>query len=165
MIYNGRELNDDGTVKRQDLDEFYLKMSFLLSERSTCLRRKVGAVIVRDKEILSAGFNGSPCGSQHCSIHSCERIKNNLPSGDYSSPCMATHAEMNAIINAAKNGVCINGATLYVTTQPCIECAKAIANSGIKKIVYSESYGNGISGLEESILQNIEVVQIDKSNL
>ena len=163
--YNGKKLNDDGSIKRDDLDVFYLKMAYLVSERSTCLRRQVGCVIVKDKVLLATGYNGASCGKKHCTINTCQRIKNNVKSGDYSYPCIAAHAEMNAIANSAKIGAKINNSTLYVTASPCFECSKVIANSGIKRIVYCETYGSGISDIQKEILKGIELIQISKDLL
>ena len=143
---------------RDDIDVFYMKMAYLMSERSTCLRRKVGSVIVRDKIVLSTGYNGVPKDLPHC--QTCLRKELNIPSGQRHELCRASHAEGNAIAQAAMNGVNINGATIYCTTQPCLYCAKLIVNSGIKRLVYNEEYGDGMDDLTKEILSNIDVVKI-----
>ena len=138
-------------------DEFYMKLAYSYAEQSTCLRRKVGAVIVRDGRQLSAGYNGAPPKIAHCTSDTCIRTKLNIHSGQQQELCRGGHAEQNAIANAAENGVAIKGSTLYCTTQPCIYCSKAIARAGIVRIVYAESYANGMDELTKEMLQNIKV--------
>lgn len=145
--------------KRDDIDIFYMKMAYLMSERSTCLRRQVGSVIVRDKIVLSTGYNGVPKDLPHC--NTCLRQELNIPSGQRHELCRASHAEGNAIAQAAMNGVNINGATIYCTTQPCLYCAKLIVNSGIKRLVYCEDYANGLDDLTLEMLSNIVVEKIN----
>lgn len=145
--------------KRDDIDIFYMKMAYLMSERSTCLRRRVGSVIVRDKIVLSTGYNGVPKDLPHC--NTCLRQELNIPSGQRHELCRASHAEGNAIAQAAMNGVNINGATIYCTTQPCLYCAKLIVNSGIKRLVYCEDYANGLDDLTLEMLSNIVVEKIN----
>jgi dCMP deaminase len=113
-------------------DVYFMNIAQVVATRSTCPRKAVGAVIVRDRTILSTGYNGSVRGMPHCSDVGCD-LEN--------SHCVATvHAEANAIIQAARNGVCINNADIYVTASPCWNCFKLIANSGIKRIFYGEFY-------------------------
>ncbi len=128
------------TKKRPGWDEYFMKIAQLVSERSTCLRRKVGAVIVKDKRILATGYNGAPSGIEHCESHGCLREKLKIPSGEKHELCRGLHAEQNAIIQAAYHGVSIKDSVIYVTCHPCSVCAKMIINSGIKKIVIMESY-------------------------
>lgn len=144
-------------MNREELDEFYIRMAYLVSTRSTCIRRKVGAVIVKDKIVLSTGYNGAPTEISHCNSDTCIRNKLNIPSGERHEMCRGAHAENNAIAQAARKGISIEGATIYCTTQPCIYCAKSIVNSGIKRLIYSEPYGNGMDELTMEMLQNIEV--------
>ena len=148
---------------RDNIDIFFLKMAYLYAERSTCIRRKVGAVIVRDKIQLSGGYNGAPIGVKHCTEDSCLRI--GVKSGENPQNCYASHAEGNAIANAAKNGVNIDEATMYCTTQPCTYCAKLMVNAGIKRLVFCEPYGNGFDKLTHEILKNVEVVIISKEEV
>jgi dCMP deaminase len=146
-------------MERESIDIFYMKMAYLVSTRSTCLRRKVGSVIVKDKIVLGTGYNGSVKGMKHCTSETC--FRKNVPSGEKLNNCAGAHSEQNAICQAACKGVSIEGATLYCTTQPCTYCAKAIVNSGIKRLVFCESYGNGFDDLTKEILQNIQVDIID----
>jgi dCMP deaminase len=126
--------------ERPSLDEYFLEIAFVVGKRATCLRNNVGAVIVRDKRILSTGYNGAPSGMEHCLEIGCIRNMEKIPSGTRQEKCRAVHAEQNAIIQAAIHGVSIAGATLYCTHLPCILCAKMIINSNIKRVVYSTLY-------------------------
>jgi len=117
----------------------------LVARRSTCLRRKVGAVIVKDKRILSTGYNGAPTGLRHCLEIGCLREKLAVPSGERHELCRGLHAEQNAIIQAALHGVSIRGATLYCSNHPCIICSKMIINSGISGVVFRDGYSDGLS--------------------
>lgn len=127
-------------TQRPSLDEYFLEIAFVVGKRATCLRRNVGAVIVRDKRILSTGYNGAPSGMEHCLEIGCIREMEKIPSGIRHEKCRAVHAEQNAIIQAAIHGVSIAGATLYCTHQPCILCTKMIINSNIKRVVYATLY-------------------------
>jgi len=118
-----------------------MEVTELVSKRSTCLRRSTGAIIVKEKRILATGYNGPPQGLPHCDeLGGCLRERLNIPSGERHELCRAIHAEQNAIIQAAKLGINIDGATLYVTNYPCFICAKMLINAGIKKVVYKEGY-------------------------
>jgi len=126
--------------KRPSRHQYFMRMAILAAERSTCLRRKVGAVIVRDNQILSTGYNGAPKNVPHCKETGCLRAKLKVPSGERHELCRGVHAEQNAIIQAAVNGTSISGAMLYCTTQPCIICSKMLINSEIKTIYVKETY-------------------------
>lgn len=126
--------------KRPSWDEYFLEMAQLISKRSTCLRRRVGAVAVRDKRILATGYNGAPSGLQHCIDIGCLREKLKIPSGERHELCRALHAEQNALIQAALYGMSLKGSTLYATNQPCVICAKMLINAGIKEIVIASGY-------------------------
>lgn len=118
-----------------------MKITEIVAGRSTCLRRKVGAIIVKNKRILTTGYNGPPEGIEHCeSRGGCLRDKMNIPSGQRMELSRAIHAEQNAIIQAAKMGISIDDSTIYVTTHPCFTCAKMLINAGVKKIIYREGY-------------------------
>ncbi len=132
----------------------------LIKTRSTCLRRQVGALIVKDKRILATGYNGAPVGCRHCIETGCLREKMGIPSGQRHELCRGIHAEQNAIIQAAYSGVSIKDSVIYVTAQPCVLCAKMIINSGIKKIIFKGDYPDelAMSMLEEA---GIEVVKFD----
>jgi len=112
----------------------------LVKTRSTCLRRQVGALIVKDKRILSTGYNGSPVGCKHCDETECLRDQLGIPSGQRHELCRGIHAEQNALVQAAYSGTSVKDGTLYVTNQPCVLCAKMAINAGIKKIVFSGDY-------------------------
>ena len=125
---------------RPTWDEYFLDIADLVSKRSTCLRRRVGAVLVRDKRILATGYNGAPSRIAHCSVTGCLREKLNIPSGERHELCRGLHGEQNAFLQAALHGTSLKGASLYCTTQPCIICAKMIINAGIKEIVIKGDY-------------------------
>ncbi|KGG79843.1 cytidine deaminase [Caloranaerobacter azorensis H53214] len=125
---------------RPSWDEYFMEIVNVVKKRSTCLRRQVGALIVKDKRILSTGYNGAPTGLKHCDEVGCIREKLNIPSGQRHELCRGLHAEQNAIVHAANAGVSIKGSTIYVTTQPCILCAKMIINAGIERVVFGGGY-------------------------
>jgi dCMP deaminase len=128
------------TMNRPTWDEYFMEIARLVASRSTCLRRQVGAVMVKDKNILATGYNGTPSGIRHCAEVGCLRQQLNVPSGERHELCRGLHAEQNAIIQAAKHGINIDGATLYCTHSPCIICSKMLINSGVKRIVCSDGY-------------------------
>ena len=128
------------SAARPSWDEYFIELAQLVSKRSTCMRRKVGAVIVKNKHILSTGYNGAPKGITHCEESGCLRQKLNVPSGQRHELCRGLHAEQNAIIQAALYGTSLDGATLYCTNLPCSICAKMLINSGVKSIISSEGY-------------------------
>lgn len=142
--------------------DYFMDIAKLVSQRSTCTRRAVGAIIVKDKRILSTGYNGAPAGTQHCLDIGCMREKLNVPSGERHELCRGIHAEQNAIIQAAYHGVSVQGASLYCTNLPCSICAKMIINSGIKTIFYESGYADTMS---EEMLQEagIEVIKLEIS--
>ena len=127
-------------ITRPSWDEYFMKLAWLVAERSTCVRHHVGAVIVRDKRILTTGYNGAAAGTKDCLELGCLRNELNIPSGTRHEICRAIHAEQNAIIQAGTHGININGGTLYCTHSPCILCAKMIANAKIKRVVMSIEY-------------------------
>lgn len=124
---------------------YFMDITRLVAKRSTCLRRQVGAVIVKDKNILATGYNGTPSGIAHCSEVGCLRQRLQVPSGERHELCRGLHAEQNAIIQAAKHGVNIAGGTLYCTNTPCIICTKMIINAGLTQVVYAEGYPDVLS--------------------
>jgi len=131
--------------ERPSWEQYFMDIVELVSRRSTCLRRKVGAVFVRDKRILATGYNGAPTGLRHCLERGCLREELHVPSGERHELCRGLHAEQNAIIQAALHGVSVKGATLYCTNHPCIICSKMIVNSGITGIVFREGYSDRLS--------------------
>jgi dCMP deaminase len=128
------------TNKRPDWDNYFLDIVELVSKRSTCLRRAVGAGLVRDRRILATGYNGAPSKLQHCLDIGCLREQLKVPSGERHELCRGLHAEQNAIIQAALHGVNTKGSTLYCTNHPCVICAKMIINAGIVRIVVRDGY-------------------------
>ena len=126
--------------KRPSWDNYFLEMAQLVSKRSTCLRRHVGAVLVTDKKILATGYNGAPSGLAHCLDIGCLRDKLRTPSGQRHELCRGLHAEQNALIQASLHGISVRGSILYVTNHPCIICAKMLINAGIKEIVIVRGY-------------------------
>ena len=126
--------------ERPSWEEYFLQIAEHVSERATCLRRRVGAVLVRDKRILATGYNGAPSGLRHCAEVGCLRETLKVPPGQRHELCRGLHAEMNALIQAALHGVSVKGATLYCTSTPCSLCAKMLINAGIVGIVAREGY-------------------------
>ena len=129
-------------MKRPNWDNYFLKMALLAAERSTCRRHHVGAVIVRDKRVLTTGYNGAPKGAVDCLELGCLRDQKNIPSGTRQEVCRAIHAEQNAIIQAGLHGVSIVNSTIYCTHSPCFICAKMIVNAGIKRMVSFTKYAD-----------------------
>jgi dCMP deaminase len=149
-----------GVFMRPTWDEYFMNIVDMVKTRSTCLRRQVGAVIVRDKRILTTGYNGTPSGLKHCGEVGCLRDEMKIPSGERHELCRGIHAEQNAIIQAAASGVSIQDSTIYVNLSPCILCTKMIINAGITRIVTREAYNDALAlkMLEES---GIEYIKLD----
>lgn len=127
-------------MTRPSWDDYFMSMAVLASSRSTCLRRRVGAVIVLDRMLLSTGYNDTPRGLPNCGDGGCPRCAGAVPPGTGHETCLCIHAEQNAIIQAAYHGVAIANATLYCTHHPCLVCAKMIVNAGLKRVVYAGDY-------------------------
>ncbi len=139
-----------------------MQMAVLASSRSTCLRRHVGAVLVKDNQILSTGYNGSPKGVRHCSETGCLREANNVPSGQMHELCRGLHAEQNAIIQAGLNGSSTRGATLYCTHQPCSICAKMLINAEVRTVFIADKYPDELA--EELLSEaGVELIHYDMS--
>ena len=151
-------------MSRPSWDEYFMKIVDLVKTRSTCLRRQVGALIVKDKRILTSGYNGAPAGVSHCEEVGCLRQQLNIPSGERHELCRAIHAEQNAIVQAAYTGTSVNGATMYVSLQPCSLCAKLIINAGIIKLVYRGSYPDdlSLSLLNEAGIELVNFDEVEK---
>ena len=130
---------------RPSWDEYFLEIASLVSKRSTCLRRKVGALVVKDRRILATGYNGTPSGIKHCSQVGCLREKMKVPSGERHELCRGLHAEQNVLLQASLHGVPLKGGTIYVTNQPCIICAKMIINAGIGEDVKADHYPDAMA--------------------
>lgn len=143
-------------MMRPSWDDYFMQIAHLVASRATCLRRKVGAILVRDKRILSTGYNGPPAGLPHCDeLGGCLRTKLQVPSGERHEISRAVHAEQNAIIQAAVHGFSIRGATLYATNQPCSLCTKMLVNAGVKEFVVSDGYPDELA---KEIIQQAGVV-------
>lgn len=142
-------------MPRPSWDEYFMSIAAQVSGRSTCLRRATGAVLVKDKRILATGYNGTPSGLAHCEEVGCLREKRGIPSGSRHELCRGIHAEQNAVIQAAKHGIAMDGATAYCTHQPCVLCAKILLNAGVVDIVYRDSYPDPLS---EELLAEAGVV-------
>ncbi len=149
---------------RPSWDEYFMKIVDLVKTRSTCLRRQVGALIVKDKRILASGYNGAPAGVSHCEEVGCLRQQLNIPSGERHELCRAIHAEQNAIVQAAYAGTSVKDSTIYVSLQPCSLCAKLIINAGITKLVYRGSYPDelSLSMLNEAGIELVNFDEVEK---
>ena len=130
---------------RPDWDEYFLQLADLVASRSTCIRRHVGAILVKDERIIATGYNGAPRGIKHCMEVGCLRETLGIPSGQRYELCRGVHAEQNAIINAAYYGVSTRDTVLYCTNQPCIICARIIANAGIRRVVHRGNFQDSLA--------------------
>ena len=139
-------------MQRPSWDQYFMDITRLVATRSSCLRRQVGALLVKDRNILATGYNGVPSGITHCQAVGCLRERLGVPSGERHELCRGLHAEQNAIIQAAKHGTSIEGATLYCNTMPCIICSKMVINAGIKRVVYLAGYPDQLA--EEMIRES-----------
>lgn len=140
------QIKDDKLCERPSWDAYFMELADVIAKRSTCLRRQVGAVIVKDNRIMTTGYNGAPSGISHCKDYGgCLRQQRDIPSGERHELCRAIHAEQNAIIQAAYLGISIKDSTLYCTTQPCVICAKMIISAGVKRIVIKEKYPDALA--------------------
>lgn len=137
--------NKKKKIARPGWDEYFISIAELVSRRSTCLRREVGAILVRDKKILATGYNGAPANIVHCEKIGCLREKLNVPSGQRHELCRGLHAEQNAFLQAALHGTSVKNAIIYSTTQPCIICSKMLINAGIKEVVIAGAYPDKMS--------------------
>ncbi len=148
-------------MNRKSKDVYFAEIADLVSSRSTCLRDQVGAVIVKESQILSTGYNGAPKGLPHCSEVGCLREQMGVKSGERHELCRGLHAEQNAIIQAAYHGISVRGAMMYCTTKPCSICTKMIINAGIEEIIYIDDYVDDLAAqlLKESklILRQIQI--------
>jgi dCMP deaminase len=149
------------TRVRPDWDTYFMDMAKLASKRSSCLRRAVGAVLVKDRRLLATGYNGVPTGVTHCEVTGCLRDKLNVPSGERHELCRGLHAEQNAILQAALHGVSIKESSLYCTNLPCIICAKMLINAGVRRIVYLDGYADVLAAemLEEVGMELVRMVE------
>jgi dCMP deaminase len=132
-------------VLRPSWNEYFMSIAELVATRSTCLRRHVGAVLVKDRRVLATGYNGAPAGIRHCEETGCIRLKTSVPSGQRHELCRGLHAEQNAIIQAAYHGISIAGSSLYCTDQPCVICSKMLINAGIIEIFFLNPYDDPLA--------------------
>lgn len=162
-----KQINDHMNAKTTEKTEhdriswvsYFTQIAHLVAERSTCIRRKVGAVIVRDKHILATGYNGAPKRLAHCTEIGCLREARGIPSGERVEICRGIHAEQNALVQAARFGISLEGGTLYCTTQPCVTCAKLLINAGITTIYYEKGYADKL-GSELLAEAGVQVIQV-----
>lgn len=147
-------------TKRPSWQQYFMEMALLAAKRSTCLRRQVGAVLVRDNQVISTGYNGSPKGVRHCAEVGCLREQNGVPSGQQHELCRGVHAEQNAIIQAAINGSSTRGGTIYCTHQPCSICARLIINAEIKTVYCANTYPDALA---EQLFEEagVELIRFD----
>ncbi len=145
-------------MSRPSWPEYFMSIAEKVAKRSTCLRRHVGAILVKDKRILTTGYNGAPTGIKHCAEVGCIRQNASIPSGERHELCRGLHAEQNAIIQAAYHGISIAGSTLYCTNKPCVICSKMLINAGIVKIFYEKEYDDSLA--DQMITESgIEIVR------
>lgn len=144
---------------RPSWPEYFMAIANMVAKRSTCIRRSVGAIVVKDKRILATGYNGAPAGLKHCAEVGCLRENSSIPSGTRHELCRGLHAEQNVIIQASYHGIAINGGTLYCTNKPCVICSKMIINAGIVKIYYEQGYDDALSD-QMFIEANLEISRL-----
>ena len=132
-------------MTRPTWNEYFMTIARMVTKRSTCLRRQVGAILVKEKRILATGYNGAPAGIRHCEEVGCLRVDSSVPSGMRHELCRGLHAEQNAIIQAAYHGIPIGDSILYCTNKPCAICSKMLINAGIKKIFYEKGYDDPLA--------------------
>jgi dCMP deaminase len=151
--------------KRLDWDEYFMQVCAMVARRSTCNRASVGAVIVRNKNILATGYNGAPAGMPHCTESGCLIYTSKTPDGEVEENCFRTiHAEINAIAQAAKSGSSIEGGDIYITHSPCIHCLKVLINTGIRRVCYRKPYK--LSQIEEMVrLSGVTLKQVDPEEI
>ena len=141
---------------RPGWDKYFMDIALVAASRSNCSRRHVAAVLVRDRRIISTGYNGTPRGVRNCSDGGCPRCSSNTPSGHGLGDCLCSHAEENSIVQAAYHGIAVKGSTLYTTFSPCLTCAKMIINAGIVEVVYHKRYS--IDDVSTALLKEAGVV-------
>jgi dCMP deaminase len=152
------------TDARPSWKTYFMDIATLVAKRSTCTRRAVGSIVVKDRRILSTGYNGAPSKVNHCFDVGCLREQMGVPSGERHELCRGIHAEQNAIIQAAYHGVSIKGATLFCTNQPCVICAKMIINAGIVRIYYASGYADTLS--KEMLAEaGVELVKLESNQM
>ena len=134
---------------RPSWDEYFMEIANVVAKRSNCSRRHVAAVIVKDRHILSSGYNGTPHGTKNCFEGGCPRCSGKVASGTHLDECLCVHAEQNAICQAARYGINVADSTIYITLSPCLTCTKLIINAGIKEVVYAGDYTNFVDTVKK----------------
>ncbi len=142
-------------ASRPSWEEYFFQITYTVAQRSTCIRRKVGAIAVKDKHILSTGYNGVPAGIEHCDKQGCLRKELNIPSGQRHEICRGLHAEQNVIIQASLTETSLKDSTIYCTTKPCLICTKMLINCGIKEIYFAENYQDELA---ENMLKEANII-------
>lgn len=158
MDKSNESVGESTKVTRPSWDEYFMQITDMVATRSTCLRRKVGAIFVRENRILATGYNGSPMGLKHCDEVGCIRQENQIESGRDLHLCRGAHAEANLITQCAKFGISAEGSTLYINASPCSLCMKMLVNVGVKKIVYRELYNDSLA-LQIAEEAGLEMIQ------
>lgn len=149
-------------VDRPSWDQYFMTLAEQVATRTTCLRRGVGAVLVKERQILATGYNGVPSGLTHCAVTGCLREQLGVPSGQRHEICRGLHAEQNAIIQAAKFGISIKDSVIYVTHQPCVVCAKMLINAGVREVIYKNPYPDPLA--QELIAESDMLLRVFKSD-
>ncbi len=149
-------MSEMSQINRPDWDDYFMDIAHVVAQRSNCCRRQVAAVIVKNKQIISTGYNGTPKGIKNCNQGGCKRCNSTVESGKNLGECLCCHAEENSIVQAAKHGIGVDGLTLYTTYSPCLLCAKMIINSGIKEVVFHSRYS--IDDISSSILNEAGII-------
>ena len=146
-------------MNRPGWDQYYMGIATAVAERSNCMRRSVGALVVVDKSIISTGYNGSPMGVTNCSDGGCPRCSSETPPGVGYDTCICVHAEQNAFLLAARNGNCTDGGTLYTTLRPCFGCTKEAIQAGIREIVFAETstYEEDLERVYQRLIAEAEI--------
>lgn len=127
-------------MNRPSWHKYFMDIAEMVATRSTCMRRQVGALAVKDKKLIATGYNGAPAGVSHCEKRGCIRQQMNIPSGERHELCWASHAEANVVAQAAMHGDVLAGTTVYVTVQPCVTCVKLLVSAGVDKVIYKGDY-------------------------
>ncbi len=149
-------MSEMSQINRPDWDDYFMDIAHVVAQRSNCCRRQVAAVIVKNKQIISTGYNGTPKGIKNCNEGGCKRCNSTVESGKNLGECLCCHAEENSIVQAAKHGIGVDGSTLYTTYSPCLLCAKMIINSGIKEVVFHSRYS--IDDISSAILNEAGII-------
>ena len=155
---------ENAALKRPEWDSYFMDIAHVVKLRGNCTRRQVAALIVRDRRIISTGYNGTPLGVKNCCDGGCPRCKGDAPSGSDLGDCVCCHAEENTITQAARHGTTVEGATLYCTLSPCLICAKMIINAGIAEVVYEDEYEFSVQTRDLFVQAGVRCRQFQRAN-